>query len=348
MRFIFFILLTLIPLRSTTDKEHNDKYCNDNYCLAKRYISMNPSKGEVIWQSQETTEAIQWRNQLGLFTKTDVPIPPIEITLSPYTWHGDFRKVVSPLIEYNRSKLSREFHTVREFKFPGSNIEVSIWGQSIILSCHSPDDLKLFTTIERDAYSLGGRRVYVTLPENFKNEVPDEYSQVSNYTNFNTGNEELVFMNDLKDEPANSNSTLEFKKQIPLEDYVVGGDLILSKNFGLFIRSEKGVLGGLWGYVNEHAKYPYAYVDRFFVDSSIRGTGLGKELMNLFECYAKSRDISIFTLVTRDFQAPKFYEKLGYKVDSTMPKFLMGPDGTFYGSHHYYKIVQLNSNIKDQ
>ena len=61
--------------------------------------------------------------------------------------------------------------------------------------------------------------------------------------------------------------------------------------------------------------------------------------MNLVESYAKSRDIKLLSLVTRDFQAPKFYEKIGYKCNATTTRLLKGL-GQYFDSHHYYKHLE--------
>lgn len=75
------------------------------------------------------------------------------------------------------------------------------------------------------------------------------------------------------------------------------------------------------------------------MDASVRGTGLGKLTMDLVEEYVKSCGISLLALGTCDFQAPKFYENIGYVCDATVPKIVKERDGGYCSSHFYHKAI---------
>jgi ribosomal protein S18 acetylase RimI-like enzyme len=65
-----------------------------------------------------------------------------------------------------------------------------------------------------------------------------------------------------------------------------------------------GLVGGtVWGWLE---------VAVLWVDESLRGQGLGKELMRRAESEARQRGCVAARLSTWDFQALGFYERLGY------------------------------------
>ena len=56
------------------------------------------------------------------------------------------------------------------------------------------------------------------------------------------------------------------------------------------------------------------FIDIFFVPESLRGQGLGSEVMRQAEEEAKRRGCCGSVLYTISFQAPAFYERQGYRV----------------------------------
>lgn len=73
---------------------------------------------------------------------------------------------------------------------------------------------------------------------------------------------------------------------------------------------EDKFVGGVQGSVTEDSMY----ISRLAVDEAYRGNGIGKKLMYKIEEKAKEQNIYSINLGTVEFQAKKFYEKLGYKV----------------------------------
>jgi GNAT superfamily N-acetyltransferase len=71
-----------------------------------------------------------------------------------------------------------------------------------------------------------------------------------------------------------------------------------------------GVVGGLYG----STSFSYLHVDLLFVPESVRGTGIGRELMMQAEAEAVRRGCHASSLDTFSFQARGFYERLGYSV----------------------------------
>jgi GNAT superfamily N-acetyltransferase len=77
-----------------------------------------------------------------------------------------------------------------------------------------------------------------------------------------------------------------------------------------------GVLGQLWG--------RWLQVTSLWVTEAVRGTGLGRKLIENAETYARSRGAVGVTLETYSFQARPFYERLGYEVFGTLEGYPVG------------------------
>lgn len=77
----------------------------------------------------------------------------------------------------------------------------------------------------------------------------------------------------------------------------------------LLIRDEHDeILGGLYGRVF----YQWLYVELLSVPEQARGQGMGSKLMHMAEDLAREKGCIGVWLDTFDFQAPGFYQKLGY------------------------------------
>lgn len=72
--------------------------------------------------------------------------------------------------------------------------------------------------------------------------------------------------------------------------------------------NSKEVLGGAAG----RTSLGLAFLDLFHLPSSLRGSGLGTEILRAFEDEARKRGCSAAVLYTISFQAPGFYEKNGW------------------------------------
>ena len=69
----------------------------------------------------------------------------------------------------------------------------------------------------------------------------------------------------------------------------------------------------LIGILTGDVLWDWIYVDELWVDHKYRCRGIGKQLMKKAEKYAISQKITGLWLWTQSWQAPKFYEQLGYK-----------------------------------
>ncbi|SCK06996.1 GNAT family N-acetyltransferase [Vogesella sp. LIG4] len=78
----------------------------------------------------------------------------------------------------------------------------------------------------------------------------------------------------------------------------------------LYARDAAGqVVGGLFG----HSGMGWLYVDYLWLDRAQRGAGLGAALMAQVEEEARRRGCAGLFLYTYSFQAPDFYQKLGFR-----------------------------------
>ena len=69
------------------------------------------------------------------------------------------------------------------------------------------------------------------------------------------------------------------------------------------------VLGGLWG----RTSWRWLTIETLFVPETHRAAGLGSEAVALAELEAVRRGCVGAWVDTHSFQAPRFYEKLGYR-----------------------------------
>lgn len=84
-------------------------------------------------------------------------------------------------------------------------------------------------------------------------------------------------------------------------------------------------MGGLWGKVS----YDWLFVELLFVPELLRGQKFGTQLMNAAEQLARERKCVGVWLDTFGFQAPAFYQSLGYEVFGQLPDHPRG-SGRFF------------------
>ena len=74
--------------------------------------------------------------------------------------------------------------------------------------------------------------------------------------------------------------------------------------------ADQEIVGGLLG----ETYWEWFYVDLIWVKVELRGQGYGKQLMEISEAEARRRGAKNAYLDTFSFQAPGFYEGLGYEI----------------------------------
>jgi ribosomal protein S18 acetylase RimI-like enzyme len=83
-----------------------------------------------------------------------------------------------------------------------------------------------------------------------------------------------------------------------------------------------GLSGHTWGGCCE--------IGRLWVHESMRGSGIGTALMQAAEREAIRRGCHQIVLSTHSFQAPRFYEKLGFRRLAAIPNYPQGYENITY------------------
>lgn len=84
------------------------------------------------------------------------------------------------------------------------------------------------------------------------------------------------------------------------------------KKFVLVLRDESD---NVLGVLNAFTAFSEIYVDDMWVDSSHRGKGYGRKLLQELEYHFEGKGFNNINLVTSAFSAPGFYKKCGFTVE---------------------------------
>lgn len=92
--------------------------------------------------------------------------------------------------------------------------------------------------------------------------------------------------------------------------------------YATYACGERGELaGGLVG----HVQWQWLHVDLLWVDAGARGAGLGSRLIARAEARAREEFGCVGSQVeTWDFQAPGFYQRVGYRLAASIPDYPPG------------------------
>jgi GNAT superfamily N-acetyltransferase len=86
------------------------------------------------------------------------------------------------------------------------------------------------------------------------------------------------------------------------------------------------IIGGLWG----ESYYDWLFINFLIVPDSFRKRGVGSALMKKAEEIAANRGCLGIRLDTFSFQAPGFYEKLGYRIFGRLSNHPKGHERIYY------------------
>lgn len=82
--------------------------------------------------------------------------------------------------------------------------------------------------------------------------------------------------------------------------------------FGFFSKDPHGViLAGCNGIIF----YGSMFIDQLWVDKKLRHQGIGTQLMQKAEQFAKDSSCTMITVHTMDWEALDFYKRFGFKID---------------------------------
>lgn len=94
----------------------------------------------------------------------------------------------------------------------------------------------------------------------------------------------------------------------------------------IFVRDQTGLirgglLGEIWG--------GWLHITNLWLEESLRGGGLGKQLMAMAEEEAREDGCRYVHLDSHSFQAPDFYKKLGYEEFGRLQESPLGHEQVF-------------------
>ena len=88
--------------------------------------------------------------------------------------------------------------------------------------------------------------------------------------------------------------------------------------------------GNIVAAISGHTWRGCCEIGRLWVHESMRGTGIGTALMQAAEREAVRRGCHQIVLSTHSFQAPRFYEKLGFRGLAAIPNYPQGYENILY------------------
>ncbi|PIY71835.1 GNAT family N-acetyltransferase [Candidatus Roizmanbacteria bacterium CG_4_10_14_0_8_um_filter_33_9] len=139
-------------------------------------------------------------------------------------------------------------------------------------------------------------------------------------------------MDNFKLETKNSEPSVEDKKVVVegmIAYHVSKGHIRKEKDehFSIIIKDQKNkTLGAIvasfrWGAM---------HIETLWIDKTMRNKGWGTKLMNLVEQEASKRNCHLMYTDTYSWQAPRFYEKLGYVLYGKLDDFPKGCSLSYY------------------
>lgn len=97
------------------------------------------------------------------------------------------------------------------------------------------------------------------------------------------------------------------------------------------LRDDNGeIVGGIAG----RTIYHQFLIEVLWVHNDKRGQGLGIQLMEIAEREARARGCIAAQVDTLSFQAPKFYEKMGFQITGKVTGVANSPDRYFLLKHY--------------
>ncbi len=75
------------------------------------------------------------------------------------------------------------------------------------------------------------------------------------------------------------------------------------------------ILGGILG----RTSLGLLFIDLVYLPDDLRGTGIGSRMMAMVEQEARNRGCKTGVVYTGSFQAPGFYQRLGWEIFGTLP-----------------------------
>jgi GNAT superfamily N-acetyltransferase len=115
-----------------------------------------------------------------------------------------------------------------------------------------------------------------------------------------------------------------------------------SGDIGVYVRDDKGVmLGGLIGV----RKGDWLNIDYLWVSETVRGSGVGSQLIKTAEEEARRKGCKHALVDTASFQARPFYEKQGYRLQMSRITLMRACSGIIWRKRFKSVSVIMDSAI---
>lgn len=115
-------------------EERVSRYQTHHSCTILR--ELNPSKGLIVWREPERETVISWPSyhDFRILKKLSTRIEGnLEITISPFTWIGDFLPLLHGMHQYNFNKIDPSYNQDKNFKIASYNVCGQVFGESAIV-----------------------------------------------------------------------------------------------------------------------------------------------------------------------------------------------------------------------
>jgi predicted N-acetyltransferase YhbS len=92
-------------------------------------------------------------------------------------------------------------------------------------------------------------------------------------------------------------------------------EMLMDENYFLIVAKEDTkIVGSVLGIYCKCLVMPFLVIEDVIVKDGLRGKGIGRELMETMDEFAKTKDCSYAILVSSDYRkkAHKFYENIGF------------------------------------
>jgi len=200
--------------------------------------------------------------------------------------------------------------------------------------CDSSEKLHaLLYDIEQVAHFWGVEKAYISCPENTPLPlclVNEGFRVVTPCPDFEKGQVRICLTKELTEKIDSSTAQdIIFHPDGEHSDdewaeFFRGDITKLPNRFGVFLRENGTIKGGVWAHFwnpEEHddGGIPHAFIHVLWVDDALKGQGWGKVLMREIEELAINKGARYLQLDTNTFQAPYFYQKLGFQLREIRP-----------------------------
>ena len=306
---------------------------------------LNPARGETLW-----FEKNKWI-QIPGYTDPFKVLGELEITLSPIAAFSDCLKINDGFGLYNDDMIDEE--TMSEITLYTPILEAPIGEKfqeaTILLLDHLlkksglQKTMSFLNNLEMISLSKGVHRFYINVKKDQNNFTKAllEYGYIltGSFHHLKNNKYEQRLYKEIPGPALYPDAPIDMPDCSWVPEKDDSEDLPPAK-FGIFIRKNGYVRGGLFGEIHtENVFIPHADIDLFWIDSTIRGTGFGTKVMNFAFKHLKQRGAQVAELSTMDYQAPLFYEKMGFSRIHTDPKIVKSRDGKLNNSYIYRKVL---------